>query len=54
MLPKKRYVFSIIIGEDCISHPDATKIATLAGYVEKYTDFKVSSNSNTNKYIGCK
>jgi len=37
----KKDTFSIIIGEDCISHPNATKIATLAGYVEKYTDFKV-------------
>jgi len=37
----KKDTYSIIIGEDCISHPNATKIATLAGYVEKYTDFKV-------------
>jgi len=37
----KKDTYSIIIGEDCISHPHATKIATLAGYVEKYTDFKV-------------
>ncbi|MGK0255520.1 MAG: NADH-quinone oxidoreductase subunit G, partial [Arcobacteraceae bacterium] len=37
----KKDTFSIIIGEDCITHPNASKIATLAGYVEKYTDFKV-------------
>ncbi len=37
----KKDTFSIIIGEDCITHPNARKIATLAGYVEKYTDFKV-------------
>jgi len=37
----KKDTYSIIIGEDCISHPNATKIATLAGYVEKYTEFKV-------------
>jgi len=37
----KKDSYSLIIGEDCISHPNATKIATLAGYVEKYTDFKV-------------
>lgn len=37
----KKDTYSIIIGEDCITHPQSTKIATLAGYVEKYTDFKV-------------
>jgi NADH-quinone oxidoreductase subunit G len=37
----KKDTFSIIIGEDCIRHPNASKIATLAGYVEKYTNFKV-------------
>jgi NADH-quinone oxidoreductase subunit G len=37
----KKDTFSIIIGEDCITHPHATKIATLAGYVEIYTNFKV-------------
>ncbi|MDC0932968.1 NADH-quinone oxidoreductase subunit G [Arcobacteraceae bacterium] len=37
----KKDTYSIIIGEDCITHPNASKIATLAGYVEKYTDFKV-------------
>jgi NADH-quinone oxidoreductase subunit G len=40
MLAKKD-TYSIIIGEDCISHPNGLKIATLAGYIEKYTDFKV-------------
>lgn len=37
----KKDSFSLIIGEDCIRHPDATKIAVLAGFVEKYTSFKV-------------
>ena len=37
----KKDTYSIIIGEDCIRHPDATKIATLAAYIEKYTSFKV-------------
>jgi NADH-quinone oxidoreductase subunit G len=40
MLAKKDS-FSIIIGEDCITHPQATKIATLAGLIEKHTNFKV-------------
>ena len=37
----KKDTFSIIIGEDCITHPNAYNIATLAAYVEKYTNFKV-------------
>jgi len=37
----KKDSFALIIGEDCIRHPNATKIAVLAGFVEKYTDFKV-------------
>ena len=37
----KKDTYSIIIGEDCIRHPEASKIATLAAYVEKYTNFKV-------------
>ena len=37
----KKDSFSLIIGEDCIRHPNATKIAVLAGFVEKYTAFKV-------------
>ncbi|PIF04346.1 MAG: ferredoxin [Arcobacter sp.] len=37
----KKDTYSIIIGEDCIRHPNASTIARLAGYVEKYTDFKV-------------
>ncbi|MGB5866833.1 MAG: NADH-quinone oxidoreductase subunit G [Arcobacteraceae bacterium] len=37
----KKDTFSIIIGEDCIKHPNANKIAQLAGLVEKYTNFKV-------------
>jgi len=40
MLDKKD-TFSLIIGEDCISHPNSTNIAKLAGMVEKYTNFKV-------------
>lgn len=37
----KKLSFSLIVGEDCIRHPDANKIAVLAGMVEKYTPFKV-------------
>jgi len=37
----KKDTYSIIIGEDCITHPKGLKIATLAAYIEKYTDFKV-------------
>jgi len=41
VLIAKKDTYSLIIGEDCIRHPEASKIATLAAYVEKYTDFKV-------------
>jgi len=37
----KKDTFSIIIGEDCIRHPNALKIAQLAALVEKHTNFKV-------------
>ena len=37
----KKEVFSLIIGEDCITHPDSSNIARLCGMVELYTDFKV-------------
>ena len=37
----KKDTYSLIIGEDCITHPNSTNIAFLAGMVEKYTDFKV-------------
>jgi len=37
----KKDTFSLIIGEDCITHPNSTNIASLAGMVEKYTNFKV-------------
>ncbi len=40
MLDKKD-TFSLIIGEDCITHPNSENIAALAAMVEKYTDFKV-------------
>jgi len=40
MLDKKD-TFSLIIGEDCITHPDSGNVAKLAGMVEKYTNFKV-------------
>ena len=40
MLAKKD-TFSLIVGEDCITHPDASNIATLAALVEKHTEFKV-------------
>jgi len=37
----KKDTYSLIIGEDCITHPNSTNIATLAAMVEKYTEFKV-------------
>ncbi|MEA2049383.1 MAG: NADH-quinone oxidoreductase subunit G [Campylobacterota bacterium] len=40
MLAKKD-TFSLIIGQDCISHPNRNQIAKLSAMVEKYTDFKV-------------
>ncbi|MEA3315847.1 MAG: NADH-quinone oxidoreductase subunit G [Campylobacterota bacterium] len=40
MLAKKD-IFSLIIGEDCITNPNSSNIAKLAGMVEKYTDFTV-------------
>jgi len=40
MLAKKD-TFSLIVGEDCITHPNSSNIATLAALVEKHTDFKV-------------
>lgn len=40
MLEKKER-FSLIIGGDCISHPNSDNIAKLAGLIEKHTDFKV-------------
>ena len=40
MLAKKD-TFSLIIGEDCITHPNSSNIASLAAMVEKYTQFKV-------------
>ena len=46
----KKDTFSLIVGEDCITHPNSTNIAKLAGMVEKYTSFKVvviPSQTNT-------
>ena len=40
MLAKKD-TFSLIIGEDCITHPNSTNIAYLSAMVEKHTNFKV-------------
>ncbi len=40
MLAKKD-TYSLIIGEDCITHPNSSNIAKLAALVEKYTEFKV-------------
>jgi NADH-quinone oxidoreductase subunit G len=37
----KKDSYSLIIGEDCITHPHSANIAKLAGMVERYTDFKV-------------
>ncbi len=38
---EKKDTFSLVIGEDCITHPNSENVAKLAGMVEKYTDFKV-------------
>ncbi len=49
MLAKKEK-FSLIIGEDCINHPNSENIAKLVGMVEKYTKFTVliiPSQTNT-------
>jgi NADH-quinone oxidoreductase subunit G len=49
MLAKKD-TYSLIIGEDCINHPQSTNIAKLVAYVQKYTNFKVliiPSQTNT-------
>lgn len=40
-LLEKKDTFSLIIGEDCITHPNSENVAKLAAMVEKYTDFKV-------------
>jgi len=49
MLAKKDK-FGLIIGEDCINHPNSSNIAKLAAMVEKYTKFTViivPSQTNT-------
>jgi NADH-quinone oxidoreductase subunit G len=40
MLAKKD-TYSLVVGEDCITHPKSDNIAKLCGMVEKYTNFKV-------------
>ncbi len=40
MLAKKEN-FSLIVGEDCINHPNSSSLAKLVAIVEKYTPFKV-------------
>jgi NADH-quinone oxidoreductase subunit G len=40
MLAKKD-TYCLIVGEDCITHPNSDNIAKLCGMVEKYTNFKV-------------
>ena len=40
MLAKKD-TYSLIIGEDLITHPNAANLAKLCGIIAKYTDFKV-------------
>ncbi len=49
MLAKKD-TYSLIIGEDCINHPNSSNIAKLVASVQKYTNFKVliiPSQTNT-------
>lgn len=46
----KKDSFSLIIGEDLITHPQSDKLARLVALVEKYTEFKVlivPTNTNT-------
>ena len=46
----KKDTFSLIVGEDVISHPNSKNLAKLCGLVDKYTDFKVviiPSQTNT-------
>lgn len=37
----KKDSFSLILGEDLISHPKSENLAKLAGLIDRYTDFKV-------------
>ncbi|MBD3840340.1 MAG: NADH-quinone oxidoreductase subunit G [Campylobacterales bacterium] len=38
---EKKDTFSLIIGQDCINHPNALNLARLCGVIETHTDFKV-------------
>jgi len=49
MLAKKD-TFSLVVGEDLYSHPNAQNIAKICGLIEKYTEFKIvviPSQTNT-------
>ncbi|MEA3497915.1 MAG: NADH-quinone oxidoreductase subunit G [Campylobacterota bacterium] len=37
----KKDTFNLIVGEDCITHPNSSNIAKLSAMVEKYTNFTV-------------
>ncbi len=37
----KKDTFSLIVGEDLITHPNSENLAKLCGLIDKYTDFKV-------------
>ena len=48
----KKDKFSLIIGADCITHPNYKNIAQLAGLVEKHTQFKVIIIPTTTNSLG--
>ncbi|MEA3353694.1 MAG: NADH-quinone oxidoreductase subunit G [Campylobacterota bacterium] len=52
MLAKKD-TYCMIIGEDCITHPNSNNIAKLAALVEKYTEFKVVVTPTQTNTLGC-
>ncbi len=41
LLLAKKDTFSLMVGEDLVTHPNSQKLAKLCGLIDKYTDFKV-------------
>jgi len=37
----KKDKFSLVLGEDLVTHPNSTNLAKIAGIIQKYTDFKI-------------
>jgi NADH-quinone oxidoreductase subunit G len=52
MLAKKD-TYCMVIGEDCITHPNSGNIAKLAALVEKHTEFKVVVIPTQTNTLGC-